>query len=300
MTPLVLQLQSEAMDGQSNVCDLLRKARVVAAKLGLEQVEQWIDYETNGYPDPDSLPEYRQASGQLKVLNPFHGWIPAHIADQELELSVTQIAVMDPVASLEETVARTIQNGFGHVAFMLSGCHQQALGKLFGFESQYQLHMSIGLARHVLDSIRNRVLDWSLSLEKSGILGEGMSFTKREREVAAAMSGTTYNIFGNVGVAGDVTNSTVSTNQTTQYSPADVAQIERLASQVEQGLEALPAHVRDGISAEFSRIRSEIDSKIPDHSKITSALISVRKICGGITENLCANGIVAMVAKFIQ
>ena len=36
----------------------------------------------------------------------------------------------------------------------------------------------------ILDAVRNAILNWSLKLEKDGILGEGMSFTPQEREVA--------------------------------------------------------------------------------------------------------------------
>src|SRR6266478_4649556 len=43
----------------------------------------------------------------------------------------------------------------------------------------------------ILDAVRNTILEWSLKLEKDKILGEGMTFSKSEKEVAAA---SVYNV----------------------------------------------------------------------------------------------------------
>jgi len=36
----------------------------------------------------------------------------------------------------------------------------------------------------IFDAVRNRILDWTLKLEAEGILGEGMTFTPKEKEAA--------------------------------------------------------------------------------------------------------------------
>ena len=38
----------------------------------------------------------------------------------------------------------------------------------------------------IVDKVRNLVLDWSLDLEKAGITGDGLSFSAREKSVAAS------------------------------------------------------------------------------------------------------------------
>lgn len=53
----------------------------------------------------------------------------------------------------------------------------------------------------VLDAVRNTALEWSLRLEKDGILGEGMTFSSDERQKASHI---TYNIKNFAGVLGNV------------------------------------------------------------------------------------------------
>lgn len=55
--------------------NLLRKAYLAARKLKLQEFEDWINHEWNGYKDLDKIPDYRLLRGELKAWNPDHGWI---------------------------------------------------------------------------------------------------------------------------------------------------------------------------------------------------------------------------------
>jgi hypothetical protein len=48
----------------------------------------------------------------------------------------------------------------------------------------------------ILENLRNLILDWSLKLEADGIMGEGMTFTKEEKEKATVKI---YNLQNNSG-----------------------------------------------------------------------------------------------------
>ena len=48
------------------------------------------------------------------------------------------------------------------------------------------LFLSQSDAVAIVDHVRNLVLDWALGLEKAGITGEGLAFTPKERQQAAA------------------------------------------------------------------------------------------------------------------
>ena len=69
MASLVLELQQLAMSKDQDVKDLLRKALVVATKLGLEDFRTWCDGEMKGYEI--EVPQYRKVQGELKAWNPF-------------------------------------------------------------------------------------------------------------------------------------------------------------------------------------------------------------------------------------
>jgi hypothetical protein len=67
MGSLVLELQRECLDSRIFVSDVLRKALVVARKLGLTEFQAWINSELNGYyAGKIDLPEYRILCAQLR------------------------------------------------------------------------------------------------------------------------------------------------------------------------------------------------------------------------------------------
>lgn len=55
--------------------NLLRKVYFAARKLKLQEFEDWVNHEWNGYKDLDKIPDYRLLRGELKAWNPDHGWI---------------------------------------------------------------------------------------------------------------------------------------------------------------------------------------------------------------------------------
>ena len=75
MTSLVTNFQKDVLNPSKGVTDILRTAKVISAKLGLGDIEHWINAELNGYPEGESVPPYRQVWGTLEVRNPYRGWI---------------------------------------------------------------------------------------------------------------------------------------------------------------------------------------------------------------------------------
>src|SRR5437867_12537470 len=76
MSSLVLQLQGECLDSSASTLEILRKALVVARKLGVKDFQAWIEKELKGYDDFANIPSYRKLRGQLRAFNPYVGWIP--------------------------------------------------------------------------------------------------------------------------------------------------------------------------------------------------------------------------------
>lgn len=44
------EIQNEAVDSKSDLGALLRKCKVLAARLGSKQLQDWLIWESNGYP----------------------------------------------------------------------------------------------------------------------------------------------------------------------------------------------------------------------------------------------------------
>ena len=56
---LLRQLQNDAVNATVDIVTLLRKARILAARLRNSEFESWIKYEMNGYPENVETPAYR-------------------------------------------------------------------------------------------------------------------------------------------------------------------------------------------------------------------------------------------------
>jgi hypothetical protein len=109
MGGIVLELQKEALDENISIESLLRKAYLVAKKLKLKDLEEWINQEQNGYKN--HLPEYRNVRGEI---NPYNGWIPmilsADIADEVscIPLGLSISAISDSYNSSDGSVCLTV------------------------------------------------------------------------------------------------------------------------------------------------------------------------------------------------
>jgi hypothetical protein len=60
---LLREIQDAAVDGSSDLESLLLKCRVLAARLKHEELMDWVNWELDGYPQGELLPEYRKLHG---------------------------------------------------------------------------------------------------------------------------------------------------------------------------------------------------------------------------------------------
>ena len=90
MSSLVEELQRDALDHRARLSDLLRKAKTIAVKLDLPELEKWVENELNGYQSGADVPDYRVIIGQLQGFNPYHGWRPVQFNDTVTEQKFTK------------------------------------------------------------------------------------------------------------------------------------------------------------------------------------------------------------------
>ena len=56
---LLREIQAAATESKVDISTVLRKAKILAARLQNPEFESWVDRELNGYDDRSSLPRYR-------------------------------------------------------------------------------------------------------------------------------------------------------------------------------------------------------------------------------------------------
>ena len=110
MNSLVLELQSEALDPSSSVLNLLRKASLIAYKLDVQELHEWVQLELNGYSEFSQLPDYRFVTGELKAKNPYHGLIPVMLDSAEISDLISKRPVCESISELEYLVNKNESN----------------------------------------------------------------------------------------------------------------------------------------------------------------------------------------------
>lgn len=196
---LVLELQKLASDSEVSVSELARKALVVSSKLGLDAFKKWIELELQGYKNED-VPAYRIIGCQIEAFNPYRGWIPIIFHDRKTAEGLTRVDNRQPVGELEALVLKNdgdlrLQIPFpSNVAAMLMETfNMDFFPNRFCAKSQI-----VG----ILDAVRNTILQWALKLEEQKILGEGLTFSKEEKEKARTTDSVHiehfHGIFGSV------------------------------------------------------------------------------------------------------
>src|SRR5437764_17490 len=101
MASLVTDLQRDILNSKKPVTEILRSAKLISAKLSLNDITAWIGFELNGYPQGTDVPDYRLIKGgHLEVFNPYQGgWGFAGAVENWKSLT------SQPVPELEELAA---------------------------------------------------------------------------------------------------------------------------------------------------------------------------------------------------
>lgn len=240
-TSLVLELQRLAQDGSTGLSELLRRAKVVAVKLDLREARVWIEQEMNGYATRGAVPAYRFVPTELKARNPFHGWQPVvweGANPLQEHFSLEKVAM--PLSEIESVAHK---DGAPH-----SGISQEESDLLQSLGNGQLTRLP--LARfyapasfvRILEAVRTKILDFSLELERNGVLGEGMTFNASEKRDAV---GVVLNVYSAGQVAAQGANATATGNVMGQtLMPANAGDLNRALVELTQLREALSPHIR--------------------------------------------------------
>jgi hypothetical protein len=293
---LVLQLQAETLSSASSATSLLRKAKAIASKLGLQEATGWVSRELDGYFGEETLPQYRLLGGTPQVLDHHHGWQPLLFESAHQTGVFSTVHLRDPIATLE-AMAEGDPNRSFHKTFPpeLSVALRNANSRT---AIEFGTRFSAGQIRNVIETVKTLILNWTLELEKAGVLGEGMTFTIREREDAAPV---THQVFiQNVGVLGSVSSGAVVHNAQTANAQIDLKALQSFIAQARSMQSELPPPLRDQVTTALEGLEREGAAPRPNHSKLRELLTSIRTVAEGAAGNLVAMGIARIATVLSQ
>ena len=286
MSSIVLDLQNEVTKPDCDIVSVLRKAHLIAAKLGLTDFDKWIICELNGYQNEDTVPDYRKIRGSLKAFNPFRGWIPVMIQDRKTE---DDICIRNITNSISGIIALCEQNT--DIVCQFSGRGNAILNNSSDpdFHMEHAVHLPYHSVKDIIEKVKTTILEWTIKLESEGVLGEGMQFDTTEKATAKTIPQTINNYYGNTSViSAPVEGSVIATgnDNTVEFT---YEKAENAVSEIESAIE------KEDISAENKEtaieMLTEIKEKINAQKKpsiIKSALVGLKDFLIGVGASITA------------
>jgi len=172
MSSLLRQIQDTAIDSSVDLPTLLRKCKVLAARLGSDEFKQWVEWELSGYPSTDKLPDYRILAVNSKghFSGPFgsglrNADIPLACFDEEFRVDLGHSYLMGPIAALDDLIQRSKGGSFQEpwnpdvVAIVGQDIYQN-----MNCMQAWKVIPS-GSIVAALEAVRNRVLNFVLEIE---------------------------------------------------------------------------------------------------------------------------------------
>lgn len=201
MSKLVIELQKDIIENRLDTISILRKAKLIATKLNLNDFNQWIDYELNGYDKYDDIPDYRKVIGEVKAKNPYYGLIPVIMPSSIAEkLNVRKlfnsVSELIDLSKSEQSIIMTLPNELSELICANEGVY---------FPCYFIISKNAVIG--IVESVKNHLLEWCLKLENDGILGEEYEFNEAEKEKAKLIP-QQINCYGPV-ITGNVNSSQI-------------------------------------------------------------------------------------------
>jgi len=280
VSSVVVERQREALDRKVQVSDVLRKGLVVARKLNLREFQDWVEKELNGYGEADDVPEYREVFGQIRGWNPYRGWIQLIFEDPKQGEMLSHRKCGQSIAELEHLARDRKQESFLHMPFPQE--IQKRLTRGFGFQTEVTLFVPQARIIRIIDAVRTIILNWAIKLEEEGIIGEGLSFTREEKEAAERSPQNITNFFGPVE-SPQIQQGGTRPIQVSARFTFDLAAVRSFLDLFREQLSSLnlPDDRKREAEAELQTVESQIESPKPKPSIIREGLESLRRILEG-------------------
>jgi hypothetical protein len=190
---------AKVQDDNVPVSDLLKEAKLLASSLSQSDFLKWLNVELEGYEQDADYPKYRSIKGEMKAWNPYHGWVPVIHKSSEIEEQLCTRRINQSVREIEELLSS--KSDSYEMPYPASVANKILEG---GFRTKVSMFISRTALVGVLNSVRNRILDWAIELKSKGIHGDQAEFTNDEKEEAQEIEskfniGKIENFHGNLG-----------------------------------------------------------------------------------------------------
>ncbi|MBD9467625.1 hypothetical protein [Pseudoxanthomonas sp. PXM01] len=280
---LIDEIVNAAMDKDTPLADLLRKVKVASRRLELPDIEQWVGYELNGYPNDVDLPAYREVVGRLQAKDWDGSWKPVFFQNPEISSLADRTAFRQSVRELEEGISDA-RDGF--IMMSVPPGKRQAICEAIGSDTEIAIQLPRSALLRPLEATRNRVLDWALELEGRGVKGDGLTFTRKE--VTQAAQSNVIITTNNIGTMSHSQIQQHSGGRQNQENEIDLDALKSLMQLILARAGELDKSSEKIAAADAKTILTQIESGSPKRSILRDSLSSLRTVLESATGSAIA------------
>lgn len=197
---LIDDIKRDLTDESVSLTNTLRKAKILATTMRLAEFREWVDFELSGYPDNKDVPDYRVL--HLQSVGQFSGSFGSGASNVPLPLSnlpqsirnfAETLRLSEGIGEIEALRRDDIAYRWPPEQVMLARPYLKMENGMVLVDAHRPIPASA--TSGILDQVKNKLLDFLLSLEENHIVIESLSDSQ------AAMS-QARNLF-NVNIYGD-------------------------------------------------------------------------------------------------
>lgn len=203
---LLREIQEEATKSDSNVLVLLRKCRVLATRIGNQELKNWVQKELDGYTEDEALPSYRTTKAHSKghFSGPFQSGlrnadIPSACIPKKYQSVVNDVFLRQGIGAYCDLLANNDKGSF-QIPWSPNLCSLvgQGIYEHMNLLQAWQV-LPRGTIVNVVETVKNRILNFSLELESEDPkAGEALEGSNKLTPQKVTHIFNTY-ITGNVG-----------------------------------------------------------------------------------------------------
>lgn len=302
MDGIVVQLENDIINNNTDIVSLLRKAKVIGVKLELNEFVNWVDLELNGYDniDIENMPDYRKINCPI-----LKDVIESNRFGKQIYIKGSTVENITPEFK-DKLQLIPIKDAISEIKGLSEINEDYAmLGLTPEGESFLKKHVDATIIYNacpklkfdtIINQVINKLLNWVLQLEKEGILGEGLDFTEQEKDFAKENKNSLNIFIGSKVQIGD--NNQINTKVEFNQILTELSCI-RTILQYDEAKILTKDNIED-INEKIANIESEIKKPNPNNSFLKENVISIRNIIENFAGNILASLIIPHLNQIIN
>ena len=288
---LLRDIQADLARESGDVTTVLRKCKILAARLGSIEFANWVDWELDGYPSSQEIPAYRRLTTIYYAAFMDVAWrvpkqaVPLQIIPEEFRESYTYIPFTDGIAK----ATTFTRNGTGAV-IQKPDLIWSVQGKMYPRMQCHQVWAEIsGIEfEQLISAVKNKILDFSLKIEAENP-DAGEAPPNSQPVPVERLQTILHNTFN--GPVGNIAQNSEQFSQTATFKISN-EDIQKLVAHFDEHLSELDLDQQRTqlAKAQLATLKAQLTVD-PDPTILRQAGRSLRKVTEGAIGSLLATSV---------